>query len=379
MAESLARDAYEQVVEAIALARGRPAEAIRAVIDQGPFLADEALRLGLVDGLAYEDQIDDRVRVGAAGLQGVELDTYQGLELPSLWLRRRARIALVYADGTLDLGASGVGPEGAVVGADTLTRAIRAARADDSIRAIVLRVDSPGGSSVASDIVWRELMLTRRRKPLVVSMSDLAASGGYYIALPAQTIVAQPGTLTGSIGVFGGKFVVRGVLDKLGAKAESVELGRHAGMQSPLRPYTPDERALYERQIDAFYRQFVQKVADARHSTFERVDAIAQGRVWTGRQALALGLVDELGGLDRAIAVATTRAKIDPGTPIEIVEMPDRRGLYELVGRSWGALRAVTPIGGDLWTIDARAVRGVASRARLFERGEPLALMPFVW
>ncbi len=206
-------------------------------------------------------------------------------------------MAVLYAVGTIVSGSGGSGPTGAEVGSDKLTEYIREVRNDDSIKAVVLRVDSPGGSTVASDVIWRELMLLRARKPLVVSMSDLAASGGYYIAMPGHVIVAQPGTLTGSIGIFSGKFVTGGTYSKLGMNIEAVSEGKYAEMYSPTRVFNEAERAKVEEQMQAFYDQFVEKVAESRSSTPEKIDAIAQGRVWTGRQARERGLVDELGGL----------------------------------------------------------------------------------
>ena len=173
---------------------------------------------------------------------------------------------------------------------------MRKARADRSIKAIVLRIDSPGGSAIASDVIWREVMLTRNVKPVIASMSDVAASGGYYIAMPAHAIVAQPATLTGSIGVVMVKFVIDGTLKKLGLNMEHVQQGRYADIYSPVRPFTPEERAKVEEQMQATYDSFVEKAAAGRNTTPEKIDAIAQGRVWTGRQAKELGLVDELGG-----------------------------------------------------------------------------------
>ena len=187
---------------------------------------------------------------------------------------------------------------------------LRKARADNSIRAIVLRIDSPGGSAIASDVIWREIMLTRERKPVIASMSDVAASGGYYIAMPAHAIVAQPATLTGSIGVVLVRFVIDGTLDKLGINMETVKQGKYADLFSPVRPFTPDERKKVVELMQATYDAFVEKAAAGRNTTPERIDAIAQGRVWTGKQAKELGLVDELGGLDRALALAKERAKI---------------------------------------------------------------------
>src|SRR5207249_725631 len=208
----------------------------------------------------------------------------------------RPRVAVIYAAGAITGGRSGFDPlNGAVVGSDTLIEYIRQARRDSSVRAIVVRIDSPGGSATASDVIWRELTLAKTEKPdrpLVASMSDLAASGGYYIAMPAQVIVAQPSTLTGSIGIFGGKIVTGGVYEKLGAKIESTSIGRHAEINSPARPFNPDELKKLQEQLTSVYDQFVEKVAESRHSTPEQIYALAQGRVWTGRQAKQNHLVD---------------------------------------------------------------------------------------
>jgi protease-4 len=250
------------------------------------------------------------------------------------------------------------------------------------VRAIVLRIDSPGGSATASDAIWRELMVTKMRRadrPLVVSMSDLGASGGYYIAMPADAIVAQPSTLTGSIGIFGGKFVTGGAYAKLGANIAATSVGAHAEMNSPARPYNASELAEFERYLQSFYDQFVERVAEARDSTPERIDQIAQGRVWTGRQAHQRGLVDELGGLQKAIAVAKERAHIDAASDVEIVTYPARRSVYELItdfstaSRSAAAERWVAAQLSDAEREALRALRGPFAR---FRRGEALALMP---
>jgi protease-4 len=380
MAESLNRDAYDQLVDGIARARDKTDAEVRALVDQGPFLPEDALRAGLVDGLAYEDQMDEKVQSGSAGRRRVDADQYRGVSLGSLGLGRGPRLAVIYAVGTIVSGRSGQGPRGEVVGSQTLVDAIRKVRENASVRAVVLRIDSPGGSTVASDVIWRELMLTREKKPLIASMSDLAASGGYYIALPAHAIVAQPGTLTGSIGIFGGKFVTGGTYNKLGANVDGVSVGRRADMQSPTKPYDADQRAVIEAQLEAFYDQFVEKVAEARRSTPERVDAIAQGRVWTGRQARELGLVDELGGLDRAILLAKQRARLPADAEVQILVYPARRSLYEMVSDPLGEGGPVQQIAWSFLSPQERQAAGaLLGPARLFRPGEPLALMPFVF
>jgi protease-4 len=245
----------------------------------------------------------------------------------------------------------------------------------------VLRVDSPGGSSIASDVIWRALMLAREEKPLVVSMGDLAASGGYYIAMPGHAIVAQPGTLTGSIGIFSGKMVTGGTLNKLGANVEGVHIGKYADMNSPTRPFSPEERAKVEEQMQAFYDQFIEKVAEARKSTPEKIDAVAQGRVWTGRQAKTIGLVDELGGLDRAVQIAKDRAKIPASQDVQLVVYPPKRGFLEALSHPLGQAedaRLQAAI-GLLPSGERRVLQQVLAPLRLLRRGEPLALMPFVF
>jgi protease-4 len=383
MSESLTRDMYEQLVRGIAEGRKKRVEDVKALIDQGPFLAEQALRAGLIDTLAYEDQLDDHGAMSKSGM--VEGGDYARVrQRPGG--RGRPRVAVVYVSGIINSGEGGFDPlNGAVAGSTRLVKALRSARADPNVRAIVLRIDSPGGSSTASDVIWRELVVTRDEKPgrpLVASMSDLAASGGYYVAMAAPHIVAQPATLTGSIGIYGGKFVMGGTYEKLGANIESITIGRNAGMESPERPFTESERAKFQEQLRSFYDQFVSKVALSRRMPVERVGQLAQGRVWTGAQAQAHGLVDTLGGLDRAIAVAKERAGIDLATEVDIVNYPPRKSLYELVveelsgsgsGRQMDALASLL---GAVRAGDRHTLGMLTAPATLFRRGELLVLMP---
>ena len=385
MSESLNRDMYEQLVRGIAASRKKSEADVRALLDQGPFLPEDALRAGLVDDLAYEDQLDDRVpqlKRGTGDARRIEDSEYRRVTARSVGIRPRSRIAVIYAVGVIAGGRSSFDPmNGAVAGSDTIVEQIRRIRDDSSVKAIVLRVDSPGGSSTASDVIWRELMITRDEKParpLITSMSDLAASGGYYIAMPGQVIVAQPATLTGSIGIYTGKMVTGGTLGKLGISAETVKSGRNADMYSPLTPFSPEQRTKVDQYMQAFYDQFVEKVAQSRHLTPERVDAMAQGRVWTGRQARELGLVDQLGGLDAALAIAKQRANIPADEDVELVVYPPRRSFYEALAEQFGggATQAFTTL---LGRADARAVAALTAPIRLFRRGEPLAMMPFTF
>ena len=383
MAQSLNRDMYEQLIRGIAEGRKKTDAEVRALFDQGPFVAEEALKAGLVDDLAYEDQLDDRVPELADDQSRIEGSQYGRVRPESVGIRPRSRIAVLYAVGTIVSGRSGFdGLNGSVVGSDTMVEQIRKIRDDDSIKAIVLRIDSPGGSSVASDVIWRELMITREERPsrpIVTSMGDLAASGGYYIAIPGEVIVAQPATLTGSIGIYSGKIAIGGMLDKIGVTGEAISSGANADIYSPFTPFTPAQRAKVETFMKGFYDGFVTKVADSRKSTADEINAVAQGRVWTGRQALEHGLVDTLGGLDTAVAIAKERAKIPADEDVQLIVYPERRGLLDTLSEElggaastglWGAL------GGDA---EQRAAAALSAPVRLFRRGEPLALMPFTF
>jgi protease-4 len=382
MSESLNRDMYEQLIAGIAESRKKPEPEIRALLDRGPFVASAALEAGLVDELAYEDQLDDRVpELAEVGTSRIDGDAYQRVRFESVGFRPRSRVAVLYAVGTIVSGRSGYDAlNGSVIGSDSLVEQIRRIRDDDSIRAIVVRIDSPGGSSVASDVIWRELMITREddpSRPIIASMSDLAASGGYYIAMPSHAIVAQPGTLTGSIGIYGGKIVLGGALEKIGVTGETVAFGANADIYSPFTTFSPGQRAKVQAFMQDFYDGFVRKVADSRNSTPERIHAVAQGRVWTGKQAMAHGLVDALGGLDAAVALAKERAGIPEDEDVQLVVFPERRSLFDALSEEFGGLGSAGLL-NLLSGPERRAAAALTAPARLFRRGEPLALMPGV-
>jgi protease-4 len=392
MDQALTRDLYDQLVRGIADGRRKNDAEVRALLDAGPFLPEDALRAGLVDDVKYEDQVEEVLRAarrsGAdSGVRRVDGDDYARVSASSVGLNRGPRIGVIYAAGAITSGKSGFDPlNGPTVGSDTLIDYIHQARHDSSLRAIVLRIDSPGGSATASDAIWRELMIAKRERadrPIVASMADLAASGGYYIAMPAHVIVAQPSTLTGSIGIFGGKIVTGGVYEKLGAHIQSTSIGKHAEINSPARPYNADELNKLQEQLQAFYDQFVEKAAESRHSTPEKIDQLAQGRVWTGQQAKQNGLVDALGGLDRAIATAKQRAKIAADSEVELVIYPPRKSFYEILTDQFGGtgdqMAAGAWLSANLTAGEIEALRTIRGPLALFRRGEPLALMPFAF
>jgi protease-4 len=380
MAESLNTDLYQQLVRGIADGRHKSEADVKALIDHGPFLPEDAVKAGLVDDLAYEDQLDDKVKLASGTPHYLDLSDYRQVSNSSLGLDRGPRIGVIYAVGVIASGKSSYdSPSGMVVGSETIIDYLRKARADRSIKAIVLRVDSPGGSALASDVIWREVVLTKQQKPVIVSMSDVAASGGYYIAMPANVIVAEPSTLTGSIGVVLTKFVIDGTLKKLGINMEGVSQGRYADLYSPVRPFSPEERARMAENMQATYDTFVEKAAQGRNTTPERIDAIGQGRVWTGRQAKELGLVDELGGLQRALSIAKQRAKIPQDSQVEIVSYPGKRSFYDVLRNPFGPSDYGATMGALLGIRSPRMLESLTAPLQVFRRGEPLALMPNVF
>lgn len=311
-------------VAAIAKARNKTEAEVRALVDAGPYDGRSALKAGLVDELLYSDQLTDRLQQAEQVSAGRYARSGRGFGYDS-----RPKIAVVYAVGEIVEGDSRTGFGSSFAGSDTVGRALHAAGDDGSVRAILLRVDSPGGSGTASDVIWREVQRARKNKPVVVSMGDLAASGGYYIAMGSDAIVAQPATITGSIGVFGGKFSLRGLYDKLGVSKEIITRGRHADLFTEYRPWTDEERAKIRELMTDFYREFVTKAAEGRHRTYDQVHEVAQGRVWTGQEALGHGLVDRLGGFDVALQVAKEKAGIGKDQEVRLVVLPERKGLLE--------------------------------------------------
>ncbi len=306
-------------LEAIAESRGRLATDMQRLTEDPAFItATEAYKAGLLDGLLYEDEVVDlfKKRLGHEPddkLRQISIKSYVKVPASQAGIKtgKEGDIAVVYAVGTIMSGSSG----GGVVGSATFNKAMRQARENDRVKAVVLRINSPGGSASASDAMWREIALTAKEKPVIASMGDLAASGGYWIATAADTIVADPQTLTGSIGVFGVMFNLGPMLDnKLGITTDNVRTSAYADMFSGMRALSEPERALLQHAIQTTYQRFLKKVADSRGLDLEAVDEIGQGRIWTGQQALDLGLVDLLGDLDTAIEIAAEKAGLEQGT-----------------------------------------------------------------
>lgn len=309
-----------EIVQGIAEARRLATERVDALVDQGVLSAPEALEAGLIDRIGYGDQciaeLRERCGPGEVPLryvhrfrQHAERSKAAGSAARRVLRRPRPAVAVVSGHGTIRVGRSTRGPMGAAMGADSLRSAFRAATADPAVKAVVLRVDSRGGSYVASDAIWRAARLVEESgRPLVVSMGNVAASGGYFVSLAAPLIMAQPSTITGSIGVFGGKVVTGTALERVGIRQDAISQGRHAQMFSSHTPYGPQDWELLQGWLDRVYEDFVGRVATARKMTIDSAHEVAKGRVWTGRDAKDRGLVDALGGLGDAIERAADRA-----------------------------------------------------------------------
>jgi len=326
---SLLDDLFNRYVEAIAKARNKTPEEVRAIIDNSPYSALKAKEAGLIDSAAYRDELDKEIKAKLGykdtdQLRLVRGSEYREVPAESLGLDKGERIAVIYATGEIGSGKSENSPTGdQSIGSDTVAKALNDARDDKTIKAIVLRVDSPGGSGLASDIIWHAVEAAKQKKPVVVSMADVAASGGYYIAASANKIIAQPSTITGSIGVVGGKPVMKGFYDWIGLSNEYVLRGKNAGMFRETEKFSSDERAKFEEWIKTtYYNDFVPKVAKGRSKDPQYIDSVGQGRVWTGSQGKDRGLVDEFGGLDRAVAVAQQLANIPADKGVTRVILP---------------------------------------------------------
>lgn len=327
---SMLDQVYGNFCSTVGTSRHKSADDIRTLMDQGPFLATAAKQAGLVDELGYESQVygDLKGRVGAGSdLAKTSYRTYVRAHPGS-----GQRIAFLAAGGDIIRGTMDQ-PLGQadVIASETFSKTIQQVRNDKSIKGVILRVDSPGGDAVASDEILHEVKLLAAEKPLVISMSDVAASGGYFISATGDPILAYPNTVTGSIGVLYGKANLHGLYDKLGVTKELLTRGKFADIDSDYTPLSDAEKEKLHQGIEATYRSFVTKVATARKKTYDQIDPLAQGRVWMGQQAASNGLVDRLGGLDEAVQVVRQRAKLGPNVGVMLVPFPPRRSLFDIL------------------------------------------------
>lgn len=351
-----------QITEGIGAGRGLGTEDIARIMQRAPLSAGAALEAGLVDALLYADQVESRIKEELGQeVKMLSLDSYLARLEPEAG--EPATVALIYGIGQIQSGRSEYSPfTGSLsMGSATISSAFRAAVEDEAVEAILFRVDSPGGSYVASDTIWREVVRAREQgKPVVVSMGNVAGSGGYFVAAPADKIVALPATITGSIGVVAGKFVTRGLWEKLGVSWDDVTTNSNATFWSELQDYTPEQWQRLGGLLDLIYDDFVTKVAEGRNLSKEEVLEVAKGRIWTGEDAAARGLVDELGGYGTALRVTREAANIPADRPIAVRLFPERRSRLELlvdrllgaadepdgiaIARPWEELEALAPI-----------------------------------
>jgi protease IV len=371
-----------QVWQAIGESRNIDPGALDALADRAPLLRDEAVASGLLDRIGFRDEAHARI-AELVGVEDVSQESDSEDKLPRLNLTRYAgssrprlatpvpsvpgrkpkpTFAIVTLEGPIVNGRGGpqflpIGNSSA--GGDTIAAALREAAADDSVSAIVLRVNSPGGSVTASETIWREVTRARDRgKPVVVSMGSVAASGGYYVAMAADAIVANPATITGSIGVITGKLVVRDLKERLGVASDAVRTNANADAWSIDTPFTPEQRAHREAEADLFYADFVERVAQGRNLTTEAVDAVARGRIWTGADALDRGLVDELGGLRTAVRRAKVLAGLDEDTEVRVVSFPGS-SLLDIVRPRASSQPAAASVPDALGALLGRSVAGI--------------------
>ncbi|MDX6614048.1 MAG: protease [Blastocatellia bacterium] len=384
-------DLYNRYVQTIATARNKSVADVKALIDNAPYSAQQAKDAGLIDGVTYRDDLEKELkqRLGykdSDDLRITRTGDYRQVSQESLGLNKGENIAIIYGTGDIGSGTSANGPTGGQsIGSETMVKALNDARMDKTIKAIVLRVDSPGGSGLASDVIWHAVDAANKVKPVVVSMGDVAASGGYYISASASKIIAEPSTITGSIGVVGGKPVMRGLYDWLGFSNEYILRGKNAGIFRETEKFSPDERKKFEEWLTStYYGDFIPKVAKGRNKDPKEIDAVGQGRVWTGAQGKDRGLVDEFGGLDRAVEVAKGLAKIPADKGIHRVILPyPRNFLQELFS---GGDEESTSMSAEakqqqailaMMPADARRAFRYAMLLDKARNGETMFLLPF--
>ncbi len=361
--QRLADSRFEQIVNGIAEGRGLSAEDVRSASDRSPLLGVEAVEAGLVDELAYRDGVYGALEERFDDADFVPLSRYMKEERSTSWTGvtlTGGEVALIYGVGAVVRGESGYDPLFGQqnMGADSVARAFRQAIDDDEVEAIIFRISSPGGSYVASDTIWRETIRARDAgKPVIVSMGDVAASGGYFVAAAADAIVAQPATVTGSIGVYGGKLFSRGAWSKAGISYDDVAVGARSRIWSANHDFSEGDWQRIEASLDRIYEDFTAKVAEGRSMTQEQVHEVARGRVWTGEDALERGLVDELGGLDVALARVRQMLGRDEDAELQMQQYPRAKSPFELFSEgSW-----------------LRATRQLVGLARLADRLKPAA------
>ncbi len=369
---SILNDYYPRYIDAISSARKLTAQKVEDLVNRGLYTLRDGYNDGLIDTLMYYNEFKDYLdKKNNRRLRIVSYSRYKDVPFSKLGVRGKETIALIYGLGDIVSGFGNTAPEG-VITSESMAHSLRVAADNKSVKAIVMRINSPGGSGTASDIIWREVVEARKKKPVIVSVSDMAASGGYYISMAADSIVAEPSSIVGSIGVFAGKFSFKGLYDKIGVDKVEIPRGKNADLFSDYDNFSKDQQRLMQNNIDEFYKVFVAKAAEGRHMTYEAVDQIARGRIWTGEQGLKNGLVDKLGGLMDAIQMAKEMSGIPLGQHVKVLIYPKQETFLERLLSS---------------TLDAKArivnqvlpgpIRKYALGFLYFRDFEALAMIPF--
>lgn len=373
---SILDDIYPRYISTLAGSRGINESRMYQLIDKGFFTLDKAKDAGLVDSLMYYNEFKDFLKQKyGKRLRFVSLNRYRKIPMSKLGIKAKEKMAVVYGVGTIVSGGEDQSGIDGLITSQGMANSIRTVAEDNSIKAIILRIDSPGGSGTASDIIYQEVVKAAQMKPVIVSVSDMAASGGYYISMAADSIIAHPSSIVGSIGIFFMKGVLSGLYDKIGMNVEEITRGDNANMFSETRRLSKEQRSLLRGYLFDFYKDFVSKVAEGRGMSYEEVDDLAQGRVWTGRQALENGLVDKLGDYYTAIDMAKRMAGIPAEDYVGLVIYPKQKTLLERVFSGAIVAEGINPI--KQFTKMPAIMKNLIKALPYFRPGEPLFLSVF--
>jgi protease-4 len=367
MADAMLESINDSFIGGMAQGRGLSEEQIRAAVDEAPVKAARLQELGLIDEVLFFDQLLAHYE----GQPTIKAEVYAGVDPEDVGFDPVARFAVIYGSGGVTRQSRSPARSGPVLNAQVISDVLDEVANDPEIDAIIFRVDSPGGSPLASDIVWRAVERARMKKPVVASLSDVAASGGYYVVCGADRIVAEPATLTGSIGVFAIRPVLSGLLTKLGIGTDSIVKAEHAGVLLSTKSLTQEGRERFRSDIRETYNQFIGRVAQGRNMSLEAVNEVGQGRVWTGDQALEIGLIDALGGLREAALQGKELVGLEPDDDVALLPYPQPKPLAEQLGEVLGG----SQLGVEVWI--PSSLRKLESLLSLVPEGAPAALPPY--
>ena len=370
---SILDDYFGRYVKSIGEERDLDQETVRKLINRGMYTISDAVEKGLADTVMYFNEFKDYLKkMNGRSPRFVSYGRYKKIPMSKLGVKAHKTIAIIYCSGTIVSGVGDDMSDDGMIISDGMANTIREVANDNNIKGIVLRVDSPGGSGIASDIIWQEVFEARKKKPVIVSVSDMAASGGYYISVSADSIVCEPSSLIGSIGVFAGKFSLKDLYKKLGINKVEIPRGENSDIFSEHNKFSDEQRTLIKQGIDEFYQIFVDKVAEGRVMTDEEVDAIGQGRVWTGDQAVKNGLVDKIGGIKTAINMVKKMCGIPEGQAVYVRRLPRQKSLLDRLLSDGLSVK-----NSSLLNFLPSNQRSYFQGYQYFKNYEPLAILPF--